>query len=121
MLYGNDINESTTPLDVPLKWTVKFEKKEFIGKEALLTQQINRKLVGFEVLEKRIARHGNDVLMDGEKVGFVTSGSFSPTIKKSIGFCFVPIYVSPNQLIEINIGGKLYKARVGNTRFYKRK
>ena len=121
MLYGNEINESTTPLDVPLKWTVKFEKKEFIGKEALLTQQINRKLVGFEVLEKRIARHGNEVLMDGEKVGFVTSGSFSPTIKKSIGFCFVPIYVSPNQLIEINIGGKLYKARVGNTRFYKRK
>jgi glycine cleavage system T protein (aminomethyltransferase) len=121
MLYGNDINESTTPLDVPLKWTVQFEKKEFIGKEALLTQQINRKLVGFEVLEKRIARHGNEVLMDGEKVGFVTSGSFSPTIKKSIGFCFVPIYVSPNQLIEINIGGKLYKARVGNTRFYKRK
>jgi aminomethyltransferase len=121
MLYGNDINESTTPLDVPLKWTVKFEKKEFIGKEALLTQQINRKLVGFEVLEKRIARHGNEVLMDGEKVGFVTSGSFSPTIKKSIGFCFVPIYVSPNELIEINIGGKLYKARVGNTRFYKRK
>ena len=121
MLYGNDINESTTPLDVPLKWTVKFEKKEFIGKEALLTQQINRKLVGFEVLEKRIARHGNEVLMDGEKVGFVTSGSFSPTIKKSIGFCFVPIYVSPNELIEINIGGKLYKARVGNTRFYRRK
>jgi aminomethyltransferase len=121
MLYGNDINESTTPLDVPLKWTVKFEKKEFIGKEALLTQQINRKLVGFEVLEKRIARHGNEVLMDSEKVGFVTSGSFSPTIKKSIGFCFVPIYVSPNELIEINIGGKLYKARVGNTRFYKRK
>src|SRR5919201_177723 len=106
MLYGNDINESTTPLEVPLKWTVKFEKKEFIGKEALLTQQINRKLVGFEVLEKRrIARHGNEVLVDGEKVGFVTSGSFSPTIKKSIGFCFVPIHVSPNQ-IEISIGGK---------------
>ena len=121
MLYGNDINESTTPLDVPLKWTVKFEKKEFIGKEALLTQQINRKLVGFEVLEKRIARHGNEVLMDGEKAGFVTSGSFSPTIKKSIGFCFVPIHVPPNQLIEINIGGKLYKAKVSSTRFYKRK
>ena len=123
MLYGNDINESTTPLEVPLKWTVKFEKKEFIGKEALLTQQINRKLVGFEVLEKRrIARHGNEVLVDGEKVGFVTSGGFSPTIKKSIGFCFVPIHVWPNQLIEINIGGKLYKAKVNSsTRFYKRK
>jgi aminomethyltransferase len=121
MLYGNDINENITPLEVPLKWTVKFEKKEFIGKEALLNQQINKKLVGFEILEKRIARHGNEVLMDGEKVGFVTSGSFSPTMKKSIGFCFVPIHVSPNQLIEINIGGKLYKSKVSGTRFYKRK
>ena len=121
MLYGNDINENTTPLEVPLRWTVKFEKREFIGKEALLTQQVNRKLVGFEVLEKRIARHGNEVLMDGEKVGFVTSGSFSPTIRKSIGFCFVPIRVAPNQLIEINIGSKLYKAKVSSTRFYKRK
>ena len=121
MLYGNDINENTTPLEVPLKWTVKFEKKEFIGREALLTQQINRKLVGFEVQEKRIARHGNEVLVDGEKAGFVTSGSFSPTIKKSIGFCFVPIRVLPNQLIEINISGKLYKAKVSSTRFYRRK
>ena len=121
MLYGNDINENTTPLEAPLKWTVKFEKKDFIGKEALLAQQINRKLVGFEVMEKRIARHGNEVLVDGEKAGFVTSGSFSPTIKKSIGFCFVPIHVSPNQLIEINIGGRLYKAKVGSTRFYRRK
>jgi aminomethyltransferase len=122
MLYGNDIDENTTPLEVPLKWTVKLEKKEFIGKKALTTQQINRKLVGFEVLEKRVARHRNEVLMNSQKVGFVTSGSFSPTLKKSIGFCFVPMYVLPNQLIEINIGGKLYKAKVlSSTRFYKRK
>ncbi|HSL13224.1 MAG TPA: glycine cleavage system aminomethyltransferase GcvT, partial [Nitrososphaeraceae archaeon] len=122
MLYGNDMDENTTPLEVPLKWTVKFEKKEFIGKKALATQQINRKLVGFEVLEKRVARHGNEVLMNNQKVGFVTSGSFSPTLKKSIGFCFVPTYVLPTQLIEINIGGKLYKAKVlSSTRFYKRK
>src|SRR5919202_4762805 len=121
MLYGNDINENITPLEVPLKWTVKFDKKEFIGKEVLLTQQINRKLVGFEILEKRIARHGNEVLVDDEKVGFVTSGSYSPTMKKSIGFCFVPMHVSPSQLIEISIGGKLYKAKVGSTRFYRRK
>jgi aminomethyltransferase len=121
MLYGNDINENTTPLEAPLRWTVKFEKKEFIGKDALLTQQVNRKLVGFEILDKRIARHGNEVLVDGEKAGFVTSGSFSPTIKKSIGLCFVPMHVLLNQLIEINIGGKLYKAKVSGTRFYKRK
>ena len=122
MLYGNDMDENTTPLEVPLKWTVKFEKEEFIGKKALINQQINRKLVGFEVLEKRIARHGNEVLINNQKVGFVTSGSFSPTLKKSIGFCFVPLYVLPNQLIEIDIGGKLYKAKVlSSTRFYKRK
>lgn len=121
MLYGNDMDENTTPLEVPLKWTVKFEK-EFIGKKALINQQINRKLVGFEVLEKRVARHGNEVLMNSKKIGFVTSGTFSPTLKKSIGFCFVPIYVMPNELIEINIGGKLYKAKVlSSTRFYKRK
>ena len=122
MLYGNDIDENTTPLEVPLRWTVKFEKKEFIGKKALTTQQVNRKLVGFEIVEKRVARHGNVILIDSQNVGFVTSGSFSPTLKKSIGFCFVPIYVVPNQLIEINIGDKLYKAKVlSSTRFYKRK
>jgi aminomethyltransferase len=122
MLYGNDIDENTTPLEVPLRWTVKFEKKEFIGKKALITQQVNRKLVGFEVVEKRVARHRNEILIDSKKVGFVTSGSFSPTLKKSIGFCFVPIYVLPNQLIEINIGSKLYKAKVlSSTRFYRRK
>jgi glycine cleavage system T protein (aminomethyltransferase) len=123
MLYGNDMNEKTTPLEVPLKWTVKLENKDFIGKKALLAQQLNRKLVGFEVLErKRIARHGNEVLMEGnKKVGFVTSGSFSPTLNKSIGFCFVPLNVMPDQLIAINIGSKLYDAKVtAGTRFYKR-
>ena len=106
MLYGNDIDANTTPLEVPLRWTVKLEKKEFIGKKALITQQVNRKLVGFEVLEKRVARHGNEILMDSQKVGF----------------CFVPMHVLSNELIEINIGGKLYKAKVlSSTRFYKRK
>jgi aminomethyltransferase len=119
MLYGNDMDENTTPLEVPLKWTVKLEK-EFIGKKALMNGKVNRKLVGFEVLERRVARHGNQVLVDGSKAGFVTSGSFSPTLKKSIGFCFVPLQVDLNQLIEIDIGGKLYKARVSSTRFYKR-
>jgi aminomethyltransferase len=124
MLYGNDMDQNTTPLEVPLRWTVKLENKDFIGKKALLAQQLDKKLVGFEVLEKkRIARHGNEVLMEGNRrVGFVTSGSFSPTLNKSIGFCFVPPNVMPNQLIAINIGNKLYDAKVtASTRFYKRK
>jgi aminomethyltransferase len=118
MLYGNDIDENTTPFEAPLKWTVKLEK-EFIGKKALLDKKTTRKLVGFEVLEKRVARHGNEVSINGAKCGFVTSGSFSPTLKKSIGFCFVPVDVMANQLIEINIGNKNYKAKIGSTRFYK--
>ena len=75
------------------------------------------------MLEKRIARQGNEVFLKGDgKAGIVTSGTFSPTLKKSIGFCFVPINVSTDQLIEINIGGKPYEARVKeSTRFYRRK
>jgi len=125
MLYGNDIDRNTSPLEVPLKWTVKLEKHEFIGKKALETLRIDRKLVGFELLKKRIARQGNEVFLkgDGSKAGgIVTSGTFSPTFKKSIGFCFVPTNVPTDQLIEINIGGKLYEARVKeSTRFYRRK
>ncbi|MFL6372756.1 MAG: glycine cleavage system aminomethyltransferase GcvT [Nitrososphaera sp.] len=122
MLYGNDMDENTTPLEVPLKWTISFDKKqEFIGKKALVNSHPSRKLVGFEVLEKRIARHGNKVFVSGMEVGFVTSGNFSPTIKRSIGLCFVPVNVLPDQLVEIKIGEKNYKAKLSSTRFYKRR
>ena len=121
MLYGNDIDENTTPLEVPLKWTVKFEN-DFIGKKALQEQNVTRKLRGFEILgTKRIARKGNAISIDGSVVGVVTSGSFSPTLEKSIGFCFVPFQVSFGQPIQIEIGGKLYNAKVTTTRFYQRR
>ena len=120
MLYGNDIDEKTTPLEAPLSWTVKFDCN-FIGKSALEKQQVERKLVGFEILgTNRIARKDNTVLVDDLKVGIVTSGSFSPTLSKSIGFCFVPISVSDEQTIQIEIGNKPYDAKVTGTRFYKR-
>jgi aminomethyltransferase len=122
MLYGKDMDEDTTPLEVPLKWTISFDKKEeFIGKKTLANSHPSRKLVGFEVLEKRIAREGSKILMNGLEVGFVTSGSFSPTLRKFIGFCFVPADVSQDQSIQIDIGGKQYEAKVTSTRFYKRK
>jgi aminomethyltransferase len=120
MLYGNDIDEKTTPLEAPLSWTVKFDC-DFIGKSALEKQQVERKLVGFEILgTNRIARKDNAVLADDLKVGIVTSGSFSPTLSKSIGFCFVPVSVSDEQTIQIEIGNKPYDAKVTGTRFYKR-
>jgi len=120
MLYGNDIDEKTTPLEAPLRWTVKFDC-DFIGKSALEKKQVERKLVGFEILgTNRIARKDNAVLVNELKVGIVTSGSFSPTLSKSIGFCFVPISVSDEQTIQIEIGNKPYDAKVTGTRFYKR-
>jgi aminomethyltransferase len=121
MLYGNDMDENITPLEVPLKWTVKFNKNgEFIGKKALSNSSPTRKLVGFEIPEKRIARQGNKVLINSSKVGYVTSGGFSPILRKSIGFCFVPLDVLQDQVVQIEIGGKNYDARIVNTRFYMR-
>lgn len=119
MLYGNDIDENTTPFEAPLKWTVKLDK-DFIGREALLKKQPTKKLVGFEVKERRIARRGNKVVKNGTECGVVTSGSFSPTLKKPIGFCYVPVDVTKEQSIEIEIGEKKYEAKVCSTRFYKR-
>lgn len=119
MLYGNDIDEQTTPFEAPLKWTVKMES-DFIGKNALVDKKPAKKLVGFELRERRIARQGNHVIVNGAKCGVVTSGSFSPTLKKSIGFCYVPVDVTKEQVIEIEIGGKNYEATVCGTRFYKR-
>ena len=122
LLYGNDMDETTTPFEVPLKWTVKLKKTDFVGKQSLITKPISKKLVGFEVLEKRISRHGNRVLIDGKTAGYVTSGGYSPTLRKSIGLCFVPPDTPSAQGIEIEISGKKYKSKVtSSTRFYNRK
>ena len=122
LLYGNDMDETTTPYEVPLKWTVKLKKTDFVGKQSLITKPVSRKLVGFEVLEKRISRHGNRVLIDGKTAGYVTSGGYSPTLRKSLGLCFVPPDTPSAQGIEIEISGKKYKSRLtSSTRFYKRK
>jgi aminomethyltransferase len=122
LLYGNDMDETTTPMEVSLKWTVKLDKPPFIGKHALMTRPITKKLLGFEMSERRIARHGNRVLIDGKLAGYVTSGNYSPTLGKSIGFCLMAPKVSPGQMIEIDIGGRMYNATIlSSTRFYKRK
>jgi aminomethyltransferase len=121
MLYGSDMDETTTPMEVPLRWTVKLEKPAFIGKQALMTRPITKKLLGFEISERRIARHGNRILIEGQPSGYVTSGIYSPILKKSIGFCIVDPGVSLGQVIEIEIGGKKYRAATSSTRFYKRK
>ncbi|MCP2520502.1 glycine cleavage system aminomethyltransferase GcvT [Candidatus Aminicenantes bacterium AC-708-M15] len=125
MLYGNDIDETTTVLEADLGWMVKFEKPDFLGKEALLKQKeegIKRKIVGFEVKEKGIARPHYPVFINGNKVSEVTSGTFAPYLKKSIGLTYLPIeYTEIGTQFEIGIRNHVVKAEVVPTPFYKRK
>ncbi|MGM0420020.1 MAG: glycine cleavage system aminomethyltransferase GcvT [Bacillota bacterium] len=115
-LYGNDITEATNPLEAGLAWTVKFNKDEFIGKEALLEQKeqgISRKLVGFKLLGRGIARHGYVIEKNNEEIGFVTSGSFSPTLKENIGMGYVSLeYIEPGTTIDIKIRNREVEAEV---------
>lgn len=121
MLYGNDMNENVTPLEAPLKWTVKLEKENFIGKKALMEKPLTRKLVGFELLERAVPRHGNEVYVDGKPFDWVTSGIFSPTLQKPIGLGFVPVDLAMGSEIEIKIRDRLLKAKTCSHRFYRRK
>lgn len=120
MLYGNDITDDVTPYEAPLKWTVKPDKGDFIGKQKLLAAPPKRKIVGFELLERAVPRHGHEVFINGEKFDLVTSGTFSPSLKKPIGFCFVPAGTADGSPIEIKIRDKLYPAKTCSHRFWKR-
>jgi len=120
MLYGNDIDENTTPLEATLKWTVS-TGKQFIGKDSLINNKPMKKLVGFELIERSVPRHGNEVYIDGVLKGVVTSGTFSPTFKKSIGLCYVPPDHPNIKQINIKIHDKMYETIIKSTRFYRRK
>ena len=92
-LYGNDIDRTTNPLEAGLGWTVKMDKPDFLGKQALETvkaQGLKRRLVGLEIASPRVARHGWEVAQDGALVGEVTSGTSSPSLGKSIALAYVP-------------------------------
>jgi len=92
-LYGNDINEDTTPLEAKLTFTVRFEKDNFIGKDVLVKQKdegLKRIRVGLRMLKRGIPRQGYGIFLDGEKIGHVTSGTFSPVLQCGIGMGYVP-------------------------------
>jgi aminomethyltransferase len=124
MLYGNDIDETTTVLEADLKWIIKFKKGEFLGRDILekqLAGGIERKIVGFELQEKRIPRPHYPVYVGGQKEGEVTSGTYSPYLKKSIGLVYLPIAHTEIGLeIEVGIRDKKAAAVVIPTPFYKR-
>ncbi len=124
-LYGNDINDTTSPIEAGLGWITKFvDSKIFIDKEVLLAQKkqgVARKLVGFEMIDRGIPRHGYDIVdADGKVIGVVTSGSPSPSLKKSIGMGYVPTALSKvGSEIYISIRDKKLLAKVVKLPFYK--
>ncbi|SKA88111.1 aminomethyltransferase [Caloramator quimbayensis] len=124
-LYGNEISRDITPLEAGLGYFVKLDKKDFIGKEALVKQKsegLKRKLVGFEMIDKGIPRHGYDVLIDDRKIGFVTTGYLSPTLKKCIGLAMVDIdYSNIGCEFNVAIRNKTSRAKVISKKFYEKK
>jgi len=123
-LYGHEIDETTTLLEANLGWICKLNKGDFIGRELLQKQKdegIKRKLVGFEVTDRGIARDGQDVLIGGARVGQVTSGSPAPFLKKNIGMAYVPVeFANAGQAIEIEVRGRKVGAQIVPLPFYKR-
>ncbi|MBA2620251.1 MAG: glycine cleavage system aminomethyltransferase GcvT [Acidobacteria bacterium] len=123
-LYGHEISDEITPLEANLGWICKLNKGDFNGREALQKQKeagLKRKLVGFEMKDKGIARDGFDVYINDERVGQVTSGSPAPFLKKNIGLAFVPAeFANVGQAIKIDVRGKLLAAEIVPTPFYKR-
>lgn len=120
MLYGQDMDESTTPLESALSWTVAWEPadRDFIGMGAMLSQKQlgpNRKLVGLTLDDKGIMRAGQRVVVPGLDDGVITSGTYSPTLKKSIAFARVPKDVGDKVMVEIR--GSKFAASVGKPRF----
>jgi aminomethyltransferase len=123
-LHGNDIDETTTVVEADLNWIVGWNKPAFLGRDVLHTQKAGgttRTLVGFEMTERAIGRHGHPVFHNGQQVGIVTSGTQTPFLKKAIGMAYVPPALkAPGTEIEIDIRGRRAKAVVVPMPFYKR-
>lgn len=126
-LYGNDIDDTTSPLEANLAWITKFNdvKGDFIDKDYMLKQKANgltRRLCGFELIDKGVARHGYEVCdAEGNQIGYVTSGTIAPSVGKAIGMAYVaaPLYKA-DSTIYIKVRDKLLKAVVVKTPFYKK-
>lgn len=120
-LYGHELSEDINPFEADIGFTVNLDKGDFIGREALLEQKDNlkRKIVAFEMMGRAIARENYEIFKNNNKIGFVTSGTFSPTFKKSIGVAMLDINeVHVGNEIEIKIRESLHRAKVVERPFY---
>ncbi len=121
-LYGNDIDETTNALEAGLGWVVKPAKGEFVGRDALekiRAEGVRRKLVGLEMVDKAVARHGYAIQKDGRAVGVVTSGSYGPSVDKYIAMAYVETALSAvGTALDVEIRGQTKAARVVRTPFY---
>lgn len=124
-LYGQEIDKDITPLEAGLGFCVKLQKNNFIGKDALVKQKsegLKRKLVAFEMIDRGIPRSHYEVFKDNNKIGYVTTGSFSPTLKKNIGLALVDsTYAKEGTEIEVVIRNKNIKAIIVKKSFYNKK
>ena len=122
-LYGNDIDETVTPLEANLGWLVKLKKGDFVGRDALARQKqegLKKKLVGFTTKERSFPRHGYPVFVSDQQSGEVRSGTMSPTLNIPIGTAYVPVASAAEESeLEIEIRGKRIPARVTKMPFYK--
>ncbi|MBI2167087.1 MAG: glycine cleavage system aminomethyltransferase GcvT [Candidatus Omnitrophica bacterium] len=123
-LYGQDLDDTTSAVEAGLEWAVDFDKQNFVGRERNFREKAagpSRKLIGFEMAERGIPRHGFTIEKGGRSLGPVTSGGFAPTLKKNIGLGYVPLEESTlGNEFEIIIRGGPVRARVVRFPFYKR-
>jgi aminomethyltransferase len=123
-LYGHEIDETTTLLEANLGWICKLNKGDFIGREPLAKQKeegVKRRLIGFEITERGIARDGQEIVINDERVGIVTSGSPAPYLIKKIGMGYVPVeFATEGQQIHVDVRGRLVSGQIVKTPFYKR-
>jgi aminomethyltransferase len=123
-LYGQDIDDTTTPLEAGLAGIVGWDKPDFLGAARLRAQKASgteRRLVGLEMSERRIARHGYAVLKDGQRVGVVTSGTQTPFLQKAIAMAYVPsALAAPGTRLDVDVRGRSAAATVVPLPFYKR-
>jgi aminomethyltransferase len=121
-LYGNDIDDTTNALEAGLGWVVKPAKGEFIGREALekvRAEGLRRRLVGIEMVDKAVARHGYPIKKDGRAVGIVTSGSYGPSVDKYIGIAYVETALAAvGTALEVEIRGQDKAAQIVRTPFH---